>query len=118
MYHTMKLLEAPFLAIARGEKTIEVRCHDEKRRQIAVGDTITFYRLPECTETIHTRVTALYPAKTFAALYEQFDPACFGCAGQSLEQLLEQIFNIYTKEQEQQYGVLGIGLERLSSPSF
>lgn len=113
MHHTMKLLEAPFLAIARGEKTIEVRCHDEKRRKIAIDDTITFLRLPDCTEVLHTRVTALYPAQTFAALYAQFDPACFGCAAQSLEQLLEQIFNIYSKEQELQYGALGIGLECL-----
>ncbi|MGI6013429.1 MAG: ASCH domain-containing protein [Oscillospiraceae bacterium] len=113
MNHTMKLLKVPFDAISCGKKTIEVRCRDKKRRSIAIGDTITFFRLPECTESICTRVTALYPADTFAELYAQFDPAQLGCTGESPDSLLESISKIYTKEQELRDGVLGIGLELL-----
>ena len=35
--HEMRLDPAPFRMIKRGEKTIELRLYDEKRRKIAVG---------------------------------------------------------------------------------
>ena len=40
--HNMKLHHAPFDMIRRGEKTIELRLYDEKRRLIEVGDRIVF----------------------------------------------------------------------------
>lgn len=38
----MKLNSEPFLKIADGTKTIELRLNDEKRRLIKVGDYIEF----------------------------------------------------------------------------
>ena len=46
MHHDMSLRPGPFEKIADGSKCYELRLHDEKRAQIAVGDTITF----TCTE--------------------------------------------------------------------
>ena len=43
--HEMKLYDAPFELIKSGKKTIEVRCNDEKRRKLNVGDKIIFYSL-------------------------------------------------------------------------
>lgn len=42
MQHIMRLNPLPFKMIASGEKTIELRLNDEKRRLINVGDEITF----------------------------------------------------------------------------
>ena len=42
--HHMKLHASPFEKIKSGEKTIELRLFDEKRRQIKVGDTIRHRR--------------------------------------------------------------------------
>ena len=41
MHHEMSLRPGPFAKIADGTKRYELRLHDEKRRLIAVGDTIT-----------------------------------------------------------------------------
>ena len=40
--HRMSLNEEPFEKISRGEKTIEVRCNDEKRQRLKVTDIILF----------------------------------------------------------------------------
>lgn len=42
MKHCMKLNDNPFAAIEKGEKTIELRLYDEKRKKINVGDEIEF----------------------------------------------------------------------------
>lgn len=44
--HNMKLNEEPFDMMKSGIKDIEYRLNDEKRRQIQIGDTITFYKRP------------------------------------------------------------------------
>lgn len=40
MTHNMKLHPGPFALIAQGNKTIELRLWDEKRRLIRMGDDI------------------------------------------------------------------------------
>lgn len=42
MRHYMNLDSAPFRAMESGEKTIELRLNDEKRRALKVGDEIEF----------------------------------------------------------------------------
>ena len=42
MEFSMKLQPLPFSMIESGRKTIELRLYDEKRRLIAIGDTIRF----------------------------------------------------------------------------
>ena len=42
MTHKMKLVDFAFKAIKNGEKDIELRLNDEKRRLVNVGDTIIF----------------------------------------------------------------------------
>ena len=40
--HIMNLTPAPLKMIREGRKTIELRLYDEKRKQISIGDIITF----------------------------------------------------------------------------
>lgn len=40
--HIMNLMPAPLKMIREGRKTIELRLYDEKRKQISIGDIITF----------------------------------------------------------------------------
>lgn len=111
MKHEMKLLEQPFEAIKSGKKIIEIRCNDEKRQQISVGDTIVFSKLPDKIETLNVCVMTLHPYPTFEALYNAFDFSVFGCEGFSMKQMLDETYKIYTKEKEARYGVLGIELQ-------
>ena len=70
MMHRMKLNAAPFSMIRSGQKTIELRLNDEKRRQVKVGDFIEFTSTEQPEEKMQVRVTALHRFRSFAELYE------------------------------------------------
>ena len=105
----MKLQPYPFDRIKNGQKIIEVRLYDEKRREIQLGDTIVFKREPEQTDTVHTEVIGLLRYRTFADLTNDFPANYFGYSDK--EDLLKSIYTFYTKEQEARYGVLGIRIK-------
>jgi ASC-1-like (ASCH) protein len=107
--HIMKLQELPFRQITQGSKVIEVRLNDEKRQQIKVGDSIKFRLVPDLEEEVVVEVIELLHCNTFRELYEEVEPVEFG--GNSVDELVEQIMQHYSSEQEAKYGVLGIRLQ-------
>jgi len=111
MNHEMRLFAGPFDKIKSGDKTIEIRCNDEKRRRVRVGDTITFTKLPRLNERIMVEVVALYPYETFAELYERFGFRDFGAEGLTMDEMIGRTREIYSKEKEQKYGTLGIRIK-------
>lgn len=106
MNHSMKLLEKPFNNIKNGTKTIEFRLYDEKRKQIQIGDTIEFSKLPKQTEKIKVKVVDLYPAKTFKELFEKLE-----LSSEEIDKKVQGMYTIYSPEKEAEYGVLGIKIE-------
>ena len=105
----MKLREGAFERIRSGKKRIEVRLFDEKRRQLRIGDTIRFAKLPELTEQVTVEVAGLLRYATFAELLGDFRMAWFGLSDDFSQQaFLDSIYGIYTKEEEAKFGVLGI----------
>lgn len=109
--HYMKLNRTPFDKIKRGEKTIEIRCNDEKRQMLKENDIIVFGLVDDEKETITTRVKALYRFKSFYELYSAFDFSEFGCKEYTMQRMLNETETIYSKEKEQEYGALGIRIE-------
>jgi len=57
MEHQMKLNESPFEKIRSGEKIIEIRLYDDKRKNINIGDIIIFSKLPDLKEILSVKVT-------------------------------------------------------------
>lgn len=108
----MKLKTEPFDAIKSGRKDIELRLNDEKRRQLKLGDVITFSKLPEHVETIQAEIIGLLHYPTFADLAEDFAPERMGGAGKV--SIVEGMIRYYSKEEQAQYGVLGIKLRRIN----
>lgn len=56
MIHYMKLYDAPFRRIVTGEQRLESRLFDEKRRKLAIGDTIVFTNVDAPDKTITTHI--------------------------------------------------------------
>ncbi len=52
MVHEMLLAPKPFEMMKSGQKTIELRLYDEKRKHIQIGDRIRFYCTENQTQTI------------------------------------------------------------------
>lgn len=105
----MKLAREPFEKIVNGQKIIESRLFDEKRRVIDIGDEIEFSRNDNPSETVKTRVKSLYRYDSFESLFSDFPPEYFG--GTSKEFLLEEIGRFYSEEEQRKYGVVGIKIE-------
>lgn len=114
--HEMRLRPGPFAAIAGGRKRYELRLHDEKRRAIRVGDEILF----TCTaddRTVLTRVTELRPFADFAALYAALPLKACGYTDENVSRAdPKDMERYYPTEQQAQYGVLAIGVERVRYP--
>ena len=111
--HEMSLRPKPFGMIASGEKTYELRLHDEKRSAIRVGDEILF----TCTadeRTVLTRVTSLHPFTDFAALYDVLPLTQCGYTQHNVHLASPADMEAYyPPEKQSQYGVLAIGIERV-----
>ena len=114
MKHSMTLYEEAFDLIRSGEKRIEVRCNDEKRKKIKINDEIIFYELHEEKQWFIVKVQDLYECKTFEELYSMFDLSEFGRAEYSVKDMVEGIREIYPIEKEKTYGALGIRIELIS----
>ncbi|GGE71113.1 ASC-1-like (ASCH) protein [Priestia taiwanensis] len=112
MKHAMGLYEEPFESIKTGKKVYEVRLYDEKRRKINVGDVIEFTRIPENGETLEVEVLELCQYNTFREMYEAIPFSLFDCEGWMMEEMLDGTYEVYTKEQEKQWGTLAIKVKQ------
>ena len=106
MIHKMKLNESPFERIKNGTKTIEFRLYDEKRQQIRVGDKIEFSKLTNLQEKLLVDVVELYRENTFENLFRKLYTN-----EEEIMTKTKAMYNIYSPEKEQQYGVLGIKIK-------
>lgn len=106
MLHKMKLNESPFERIKNGTKTIEFRLFDEKRQQIKVGDQIEFSKLPDLQEKLLVNVVELYRENTFEDLFRKLFTD-----EEEIKMKTKAMYEIYSPEKEQQYGILGIKIK-------
>lgn len=109
MIHTLNLHARPFDMIQKRQKTIELRLYDEKRQQIAVGDTLVFAHSDDPARTLTARVTALHRFPDFAALYAALPLDKCGYLPEELSTASPEDMNIYySAEKQARYGVVGI----------
>lgn len=111
MIHTMKLSDIPFAMIADGQKTIESRLFDDKRQKVQLGDELVFSHLDDSSRTVHTKVVGLLHYANFNDMFSRNDPRKFG--GRDADELTRQILTYYSVEDQEEYGVLGIEIERI-----
>lgn len=116
MHHEMSLRPSPFARIADGSKRYELRLLDEKRRLIAVGDTITF----TCTadeRSVTVRVVSLRSFASFADLYAALPLTECGYTPDNVASAdPRDMEKYYPPEKQAQYGVLAIEVARLRLP--
>lgn len=109
MTHTMRLTPGPFERMRSGQKTIELRLYDEKRRRLCAGDTIEFI----CTDGSGARLTAavraLHVFDSFTALYRALPlTACGYTEREAAAASPEDMDLYYSKEEQRSWGVVGI----------
>lgn len=109
--HQMNLNPEPFDLIRSGQKTIELRLNDEKRRLIKVGDRIEFTHT-ETGEKLVAEAIALHRFDSFAALYRELPLLKCGYTAADIATAKPEDMDLYyTPEQQRKYGVLGIEIK-------
>ena len=111
MTHEMKLQPEYYNFILNGTKRIEIRLYDEKRQSIKLGDTIKFLKEPELSESFNAKVTGLLSYNSFKDMFKDFDISILSDKSMTKEELIKVLEQFYTKEKQEQYGVLGIRIE-------
>ena len=109
MNHEMNLHDAPFNLIKNRTKTIELRLNDERRKDLKVGDTITFTNRTTL-ETMVVKVLNVYYYPNFSELYKHHDKVSMGYSINDIPNPHDMDI-YYTKEQQKEYGVIAIEIE-------
>ena len=111
MIHEMKLQERYYNFILNGTKRIEIRLNDEKRQNIKLGDKIRFLKEPELKKFFEVDVIGLLRYNSFEDMFKDFDISVLSDKSMTKEELIDVLEQFYTKEKQEQYGVLGIRIE-------
>lgn len=104
----MKLQPEFYYYMKDGTKEIEIRLNDLKRQKIKIGDTIIFTKEPDNIESFKTRVVDLLRYDSFAEMFNTIDISLLADKTYTKEKLIKELEKYYSKEKEEEYGVLGI----------
>lgn len=107
--HYMHLNDKPYSMIASGQKTIELRLYDEKRKKIHLGDTIIFANL-EIGKKTAVKVKNIYTDVSFQNLFKRINNnSQLGFADiYTYMEMANMMREYYSEEQEKKYGVIAI----------
>ena len=112
--HVMNLTPAPMQEIRTGNKTIELRLNDEKRKQISVGDTIKFINTGDPIVPLRVKVVDLFLFSSFAELYDNLPLLNCGYNEDNINTASpEDMEMYYSREKQNKYGVVGIEISLL-----
>ncbi len=107
--HIMNLNPSPMEKIRDGKKTMELRLYDEKRKLISIGDTIKFINTENTNDTLYVTVIDLYIFKSFTELYNNLPLLKCGYTEENINTASPSDMEMYySKEKQNQYGVIGI----------
>lgn len=111
--HKLNVREKYYNLIKSGQKTIELRLYDDKRKAIKIGDVIEFTNNSDSNDNFEAKVINLHQAKDFAALCEKID--CHKAGMNSNEELVKVLKEFYPIERQKELGVVGIEVKKISN---
>ena len=109
--HKMNLQSKYYDFIKYGTKRIELRLYDEKRQKIKLGDEIEFSKSE--TEKFKAKVVGLICYQSFEDLFKDFPIEILADKTMTKDELLDILSEFYTKEKQQEFGVIGIRIKLL-----
>ena len=104
----MKLTEDNFKAIVKGTKRVELRLNDEKRQKLQLGDIITFHLFNDYNKCFKVMVVGLSNYKNLQDLINDYKIENLFSKSTTPKELVKIFNSIYTLEEQEKYGILGI----------
>lgn len=108
---TMSVRSKYFQMIKSGQKDIELRAYDDKRKKIKIGDIFQLFDAENPTEYIFCKVINMHIAQNFESLFKEIDIKRAGFM--NLQELENTITKFIPKEKLDQEQVVGIEIERV-----
>lgn len=102
-----------FDIVKAGNKNIEARLYDDKRKQLKIGDILVFLRRPLDDEKIVAKVTDLLRYNTFADLVECYEMKRLYLEDYTKEMYLKEMGRFYSLDDQLKDGVLAIHFDIL-----
>lgn len=101
MEHIMKLFESDFDNLKSGKKKREYRLNDDKRKQVRIGDTIRFLKLPNLDEEFVVDVKNIEVFSNWYDCYSKYYDEDFKNRYSSVEAVVQDTYDggYYTKEE-------------------
>lgn len=107
MEHIMKLNENAFNKIKNGTKVREYRVNDEKRKQVRIGDTIVFKKLPDLLEEVKVEVKDIEYFTNWEDCYDKYFDIDFKDMYKDKKEILEDTYNnYYSQEESEKEGIV------------
>ncbi len=114
MEHIMKLCESSFNDLKSGNKKREYRLNDDKRKQVRVGDTIRFLKLPNLDEEFVVDVETIETFGNWYDCYSKYYDEDFKDRYASVDAVVQDTYNggYYTKEESEAKGCVIFGVKK------
>ena len=108
---TMSVRHKYFELIKSGQKDIELRAYDEKRKKMKSGDRFLLYDAENLNESIICEILNMHVAPDFESLFKNLDIKRSGF--QNLDELISVVTKFVSHEELQREQVVGIEIKRI-----
>ena len=108
---SMSIRHKYFEMIKSGQKDIELRAYDEKRKKMKAGDRFLLYDAENPNESIICEILNMYVAPDFESLFKNLDIKRSGF--QNLDELIDVVTKFVSREELQREQVVGIEIKRI-----
>lgn len=108
---TMSVQHEYFEMIKSGQKDIELRAYDEKRRKMKAGDKFLLYDAENPDESIICEILNMHVAPNFESLFKNLDIKRSGF--QNMKELIDIVTKFVSHEELQRKQVVGIEIKRV-----
>ena len=106
---TMSVRHKYFEMIKTGQKDIELRAYDEKRRKMKAGDRFLLYDAENPDESIICEILNMHVAPDFESLFKKLDIKRSGF--QNMKELIDTVTKFVSHEELQREQVVGIEIK-------
>ena len=101
-----------FDIVSEGVKDVEVRLNDEKRKQLKVGDKLIFISRGNYIDQTAAIVKKLVFFKNFIEVAKAYEMKRIYLEDTTIDEYLELMNKFYSKEEQDEYGVVAIEFEK------
>lgn len=108
---TMSVRNKYFEMIKSGQKDIELRAYDEKRKKVKIGDKFLLFDAENPDEHIICEVLNMHIAPDFESLFKKIDIKRSGF--KDLEELMNVITKFISREELNRQQVVGMEIRRI-----